>query len=215
MSLHADSAGPVRGRSWPILFLLGAVAVGLASLAIVRTQERDDWPDEASRLASVIALQPDMTLAEVGAGHGELTVEMAKRLGPGGRLFSTEIDPRRLEDIRAAVERAGLANVTVITAGEREANLPAGCCDAIFMREVYHHFSDPQGMVESLRRALKPGGMLVVIDFPSRGPSGANCHCIDKAELTRQVTAHGFEPVGDEDRWSGTRYLAAFRRQQS
>lgn len=172
----------------------------------------DDWPDEADRLMQELALTPGMTVGEIGAGRGDLTIEMARRLGPRGRVFSTEIDAARLADIRRAAKDASLDNISVITAGERDANLPDACCDAIYMREVFHHFADPTHTTASLRRALKPGGLLAVIDYPQRGSPGSTCHCIDKAELIRLVTAQGFEVVREKDRWAEIRYLVVFRR---
>jgi ubiquinone/menaquinone biosynthesis C-methylase UbiE len=172
----------------------------------------DDWSSEADRLVRVLGLEPGMTVADVGAGRGELAIEMARRLGPSGHVYATEIDPARLEDIRRAVRDAGLDTVTVVTAGARESHLPEACCNAIYLREVYHHLSDPAVTTMTLHRALKPGGLLAVIDYPERGSSGGNCHCIDKQEVIRQVAAAGFEHVSDEDRWSGSRYLVVFRK---
>lgn len=172
----------------------------------------DDWPGEADRLMSLLGLKPGMAVADVGAGRGELAVEMAKRLGASGRVYATEIDPSRLDDIRRAARDARLDTVTVVTAGERESNLPEECCDAIYLREVYHHFADPAFTTATLHRALKPGGLLAVIDYPPRGSFGGDCHCIDKRELIRQVTSTGFDHVGDEDRWSGSRYVVVFRK---
>lgn len=172
----------------------------------------DDWSGEADRLVDLLNLEPGMAVADVGAGRGELAIEMAKRLGVSGRVYATEIDPVRLDDIRRAVRDAGLGTVTVVTAGDRDSNLPDACCDAIYLREVYHHFSDPAFTTTTLHRALKPGGRLAVIDYPQRGTSGGNCHCIDKQELIRQVTAAGFDHVSDQDRWSGSRYIVVFRK---
>jgi ubiquinone/menaquinone biosynthesis C-methylase UbiE len=159
----------------------------------------------------VLGVGPSARIADVGAGRGELTVEMARHL-PTGRVLSTEIDRNRLEEIERAAARAGLRNVTVIEAGARDSNLPDGCCDAVYMREVYHHFDDGPAMTSTIHRALRPGGLLAVIDYPKRGHAGANCHCIAKETLVPQVSAQGFEVVHDEDRWSGTRYLVVFRK---
>ena len=186
------------------------VVVALA-FAVPARSAPDDWPDEAERLARVLAVGPASTIAEIGAGRGELSVEMAKRV-PDGRVFSTEIDRARISDIERAVARADLHNVTVLEAGARDSHLPDGCCDAVYMREVYHHFDDGAAMTATIHRALKPGGLLAVIDYPERGPADGNCHCIAKKALVAQVTAQGFEVVDEQDRWSGIRYLVVFRK---
>ncbi len=210
--LHVSRShhGTAAGWSRAFLSLVAGLLICVPSATCAALD--DDWSDEADRLMQELALTPGMTVAEIGAGRGELTVEMARRLGPRGRVVSTEIDAARLDDIRRAVARASLDNVTVITAGERDTNLEAECCDAIYMREVFHHFSDPAQATASLRRALKPGGLLAVIDYPQRGPRGSSCHCIEKAELIQLVTAHGFERVREKDGWAGIRYLVVFRR---
>jgi ubiquinone/menaquinone biosynthesis C-methylase UbiE len=165
---------------------------------------------EAQRLVEVLALKPGDRVAEIGAGDGDLTVEVARILGPGGRVFSTELDPRRLRDIRSAVASAGLQNVTVVEAGERTTNLPRGCCDAIFMRQVYHHIGDRRSFNRSLRESLVPGGRFAVIDFaPGRFLSGG--HGASADEVIQQVTAAGFEHVRTVDRWNRNLYLLLFR----
>ena len=72
--------------------------------------------------------------------------------------------------IRDYAEKEGLKNVTVIEGAAAATNLPAGCCDAIFMRDVYHHITALDAFNKSLLASLKPGGRLAIIDFlPRRG----------------------------------------------
>jgi predicted methyltransferase len=78
--------------------------------------------------------------------------------------------------------------VTVVEAGQSSTNLPDACCDAIFMRDVYHHFTHPAELVRSLFAALKPGGRLAIIDFePRRGSSRPDGVPEDRA-------GHGIRP---------------------
>src|SRR4029077_7756187 len=109
---------------------------------------------------------------------------------------STDLEPTRLAEIREAVNRAALHNITVIEGQPSRTNLTASSCDGIFMRDVYHHFAEPPDMNASLYRSLKPGGRLAVIDFPPRSgrtappgsrDSGAN-HGILPDDLVRELT---------------------------
>lgn len=177
-------------------------------------------PDEAPRLAELLAIQPGMTVAEIGAGDGELTVEIARRLGADGRIYSTELDRDRLSDIREAAARAQLSNVVVVEAAERETRLPEGCCQAIFMRNVYHHITDPKVFNASLRRGLQPGGRLAIIDFgprtlgmrkPQGVPRNRGGHGIPREMLIAEITGAGFEMVRTIENWSGDFYLVLFR----
>lgn len=190
---------------------------------------RAQTPGEAARLFEALELRPGATIGEIGAGNGDLTLEMARRVGPTGRVYSTELDPARLAAIRAAVSRDQLTNVTVVEAGERSTNLPNACCDAIFLRDVYHHFSNPREIARSLFAALKPGGRLAVIDFeppsaspaPGGVPAGREGHGIRPDAIAGEVTSAGLLQVGtvmdwleDRPRQNRRLFLVLFRKPQ-
>lgn len=111
---------------------------------------------EMPRLRHELALKPGMSVADVGAGRGEVTVALAAEVGPSGQVFSTDIDTHALEQIRARVAAAPLQNVTVVQAHARDTGLPTSCCDAVVLRRVYHHLSDPESTNLDLLRALRP-----------------------------------------------------------
>ena len=171
---------------------------------------------ELAELRQVLPVEPGRVLADVGAGKGELTFALAKEVGSKGHVFSTEIDRERLRRLREAVLSAKLDNVTVLEARGGETGLPPNCCDAIVLRRVYHHLSDPSGINASLLRALRPGGVLAVIDFPppfflSRGEFGVPAEAV-----IGEVKASGFELVRLRDDWPGRgplgSYCALFRK---
>jgi predicted methyltransferase len=126
---------------------------------------------EVPELAKLFGLQPGMTVADVGAGFGAWTMRFAKVVGPTGRVYSTDIGAPQLAALREAAQHESLGNITVIEGGTDRSNLPALCCDAILVRDAYHHFTQPDAVVRSLAAALKPGGRLAVIDFPPRPKS--------------------------------------------
>ena len=140
-----------------------------------------------------------MTVAEIGAGSGWLTVEVAQRVGPPGRVYATELTAARLDEIRQAAGEAGLRNVTVLEAGARATNLSAACCDAIFMRRVYHHLSDPSPILTSVHDALRSGGRLVIIEFRPDGLVGRVTRMgVDPAALIEAVAYLGTRPTFDD-----------------
>ena len=176
---------------------------------------------ELPRLKHVLTLEPGISVADVGAGKGELTVALAAEVGPSGRVYSTEIDGKSLEQIRAAVAAARLANVTLVQAEARETGLPASCCDAIVLRRVYHHLTDPAATNASLLRALRPGGVLAVIDFPpllswlwpwppAGVPRNRGGHGVDARLVAEEVVASGFELVQVIEDWPGRWPLASY-----
>jgi ubiquinone/menaquinone biosynthesis C-methylase UbiE len=179
---------------------------------------------EVPELAKLFELKPGMTLADVGAGFGAWTVRFAKFLGPSGRVYATDIGQAQLAALREYAAREGLSNVTVVEGAVNSTNLPALCCDAILIRDAYHHLTEPSAVIKSMSAALKPGGRLAVIDFPprpnsevpagvpsDRGGHGVPPGVVEKevgAVLTHVRTISDWEPNSQP----ATLYLVLFRR---
>lgn len=180
-----------------------AIAVLLCVAGSPFDAQRQDDAADAARLVDVLRIEAGTAVADIGAGQGELTLRIAERVSPTGRVYSTDINPQRLEDIRQAASTAGLGNVTVLEGGSTRTNLPDACCDAIFMRHVYHHLGDPAAMSASIRQSLKPGGRLAVVDFaPDSGRSAppgrrdaSSSHGVTAETVIEELTQAGFENV--------------------
>ena len=193
---------------------LAGVFLTAVVTGIVITRAQDNAAD-ARRLIDVLQLDAGDVVAEIGAGNGSLTVAIAKHVGSGGRVYTSEL-PSNLERLRSAVAKSDLDNIQVIEAQLEDANLPDGCCDAVFMRNVYHHFTAPAKMNASFLRALKPGGRLAIIDFPPRGRTTASPerrgdnagHGVSVATVVDELTAAGFE-VTETEKPSGRWFLVA------
>jgi len=158
-----------------------------------------------------LAIKPGSTVAEIGAGNGAMAVRIAKTVGPAGRVFATEIDPALVQQIRERARKAGLDNVTVVTATPTDSGLPAGCCDAAYMVGVYHHITDPAATDMSIFRALRPGGRLLINDFPPtiwlalfkvKGvPANRGGHGVRDNIVINEVTAAGFRELKETRPW--------------
>src|SRR5688572_22152438 len=165
---------------------------------------------EMARLRQVLTLGTGTVVADVGAGKGELTFALAREVGSKGRVFATEIDPARLRRLREASVAAKLDNVTLLEATSSETGLPPSCCDAIVLRRVYHHLTDPSGINAGLLRSLRPGGVLAVIDFAppfflDRGRFG-----VPAKSVIGEVTSSGFELLRLIDDWPGRGPLGSY-----
>ena len=192
-----------------------------APLAAQQQPAADGGPTEAQlasaeaevpRLVEIFQLKPGMNVADVGAGFGAWTIGFAEAVGPTGRVYSSDVGEQQLASLRQTKTRRALTNVTVVEGGERSTNLPAGCCDAILVRDVYHHLTAPEDMTSSLAATLKPGGRLVVVDFlprpdtdvPAGVPANRGGHGVPSDVVIAEVTAAGLTHVISDPQWSGT-----------
>ena len=167
---------------------------------------------EVPALVTLLELKPGMTVADVGAGFGAWTVQFAKALGPTGRVYANDIGAAQLGALREQVARDGLTTVTVVEGAVASANLPEACCDAILVRDAYHHFAQATDMVKSLAAALKPGGRLAIIDFPPRvGGHGVTPEVVERevgAVLTHVSTTRDWSPQSQP----ASLFLVVFRK---
>ena len=191
-----------------LLFIGHAVLAAQRPAALIR-QELEQAAREVPKLAEVLSLKPGMTVADVGSGGGAMAVRMAEWLGPDGHVFATDVREAQLAEIRGAVAREGLANVVVLEGATRSTNLPSECCDAIFLRDVYHHLTHPQEIGASLFAALKPGGRLAIMDFPPEPgssipegvPENRGGHGIPVSVIVSEMTQSRFRHVTTLSQW--------------
>ncbi|MGC1616596.1 MAG: methyltransferase domain-containing protein [Candidatus Acidiferrum sp.] len=174
--------------------------------------------DEIPKLAALMGWKPGTVVADIGAGDGSYTFAALEQVGPTGKVFATEIDPEKLKALRTEVKKRDLQNVTVIESGEAETNLPASCCDAIFLRRVYHHLTKPLEFDASILRSLKPGGKLAIIDFPPHPeygrvkgvPKDREDHGIQQKILIDELGKAGFQMEKIVDDWPTSDYCVLF-----
>jgi ubiquinone/menaquinone biosynthesis C-methylase UbiE len=184
------------------LVIVAATTCGLAAQSAAQNAADAAW------LIQALEIKAGSTVGEIGAGDGEISFAVARTVGDAGRVYSNELNKGRLAAIGTTAETRGLHNVSPIEGRENETNFPEACCDAIFMRNVYHHFGDPPAMNASLLKSLKPGGRLAVIDF-TPPPGGEtvpghrgddNHHGITAPTLERELKAAGFEIVSSDEK---------------
>lgn len=116
-------------------------------------------------IVAAMQVEPGDTVADIGAGTGLFTSLLSEATGPDGRVIAVDISEAFVARVADRAEREGLTNVETRVSNERSAELPAGEVDVAFLCDVYHHFEYHEDMLRSIRRALKPGGHLIVIDF--------------------------------------------------
>ena len=206
-------------KSWSFVLPVAIAAIGLyfafrPAVPGVSADQRQ----EIERLGQVMQWKPGSVVADVGAGDGSYSFAAAERVGASGRIYSTEIDPEKLKSLRAEVAKRKLENVTVVEGTADDTKLPPACCDAIFLRHVYHHLTQPTEFDESLARSLKPGGRLAIIDFPPEAnsepvpgvPKNRGGHGVPQKIMVDELTSAGLQVEKTINDWSGRDYCIIF-----
>ena len=193
--------------------VLAIFAAGLAAGALLQRYDRDrGFVAEADRIAKVLELAPGRNVGDIRAGTGRWSVDMARRVGPGGQVYAT-VGPNPAHELIQTVAAAGVDNVSVITRTPAASpRLPLLCCEAVLVRAVYHEFADRRQLLDSLRKNLKPGGRVALIDFDEGTPEHASGHGIARRIVLPEVVAAGFELERVEPRWFGNAYCVLFRQ---
>ena len=198
--------------------LLVGLAYAVMATALFVSQTRADAAVEMARLAGLMQWKPGTIVADIGAGDGRFTFAALDYLGVSGKIFATELDPQKLKELKGEVKKRNLQNVIVVESAEADTKLPEGCCDAIFLRRVYHHLTRPVDFDAKLVRSLKTDGHLAIIDFPPRRgletvegiPSNRGGHGIPQKIVIEELTAAGLHLEKVVDDWPDESYCVLF-----
>jgi ubiquinone/menaquinone biosynthesis C-methylase UbiE len=171
--------------------------------------------EQRHAIVAASAVHPGMDVADIGAGTGLFTRLFARAVAPGGTVYAVDIADAFIGNILRTCREQGLTNVRGIVNTPRTAGLPENSIDLAFVTDTYHHFEYPQSMLASIRRALRTGGRLIIIDFrrdPRFSPRWVMQHVRGDRERTiREVQAAGFRLIDDKPLLR-TDYFLVFRK---
>ena len=197
---------------------LGLLALACVAAAVFAVRARGNAADQIKRLAALMEWKQGTVVADIGAGDGSYSFAAAEQVGPTGKVYATEIDAKKLEELKAEVTRRKLQNMVVVESKEADTNLPTACCDSIFLRRVYHHLTKPAEFDANIVRSLKPGGRLAIIDFPARSglepvegvPANRGGHGIPQKVVIEELTAAGLQIEKVVNDWPENDYCVLF-----
>jgi tRNA A58 N-methylase Trm61 len=192
--------------------IVPAFAVLFVTLLVTAAAQRSGSTIPTARIFEALNVREGITVCEMGAGDGELSIAAAKVVGPSGRVYTSELGEERVRTLRDRTAASALSQITVVEGDAVKTNFPDGACDALFMRNVYHHFADPAAVNRSIAAALKPGSTIAVVDFapPSKEAERAadrakdGMHGVTPETVARELGAAGLEVVRSEtgdERW--------------
>lgn len=206
-------------RIAPVVFLFASLPLLAGATAMPRPQRpvakivSSQWGEENARdrvgeaadVIRIAGIRGGMAVADIGTGGGYYVMRLAPVVGAQGRVFAQDISSAALDRVRLRVQAAGHRNVRFVQGSQANARLPDASIDVALMIHMYHEIEQPYLLLDRLRRSLKPGGRIVVVDLDR--PSEE--HGMPKALLTCEVKAVGYELVTIADIAQG--YVAVFR----
>jgi ubiquinone/menaquinone biosynthesis C-methylase UbiE len=184
--VEAQRRHPVSGRIF-------APVMGVGGAQWLERPERED-EEAPSKALDALDLKPGMVVADIGAGSGYYSSRIAKRVGPTGRVYATDIQPGMIALLERRIKSEGLTNVTTVLGGLADPKLPPKSIDLAIMVDVYHELQEPQIFLQALKDTFKPGGRLVLLEFRKEDPKVPilEVHKMSVDEVRQEMEAEGF-----------------------
>ena len=148
-----------------------------------------------------LGIKPAMTICDMGCGNGFYSLQLAQLVGKKGTIVGVDVQPEMLALLRSRMEEQGIDNIIPILGSYHDPRLPPNLVDLVLLVDVYHEFSHPEQMLASIRRSLKPDGLVVLVEFRSEDPEVPikKLHKMSKAQCNKELTANGFKLVKEFD----------------
>jgi len=179
-------------------YLLPLVVLALFAARLAAQDDwrvRDDW-EKPQEVMDILGIKAGSLVADVGAGEGYFTFHLATRVGPTGKVYAEDILDDRLEKIRTRASNEKLAQIEAIHGETDDPRLPSECCDVVLISNAYHEMREYDKMLQGVFRALKPGGLLAIIDAPAkpgnRRESYYDRHRIPEKLVREDTARNGF-----------------------
>jgi SAM-dependent methyltransferase len=167
----------------------------------VKRFETDDREVFARRheITRSLGLKSGMAVADIGAGTGLFSRLFAEEVGSRGKVYAVDISPTFLDHIAAQARKNGQSQIVTIRGTQESTNLPPRSIDLAFLCDVYHHLENHQKILASIHQALRPGGLLVLVEFDR--VEGKSSDFVLKhiragqQEFRREIESAGFQPI--------------------
>jgi precorrin-6B methylase 2 len=139
-------------------------------LGLLEAAGREEW-QQPQRVMDSLGIYDGARVADIGAGGGWFTIRLANRVGPNGKVYAEDIQPRMIESINRRVAREGLTNVEPILGTPSDPQLPPGL-NAVLMVDTYPQIREPIAVLQRIAASLAPNGRLGIVDFKLDGAGG-------------------------------------------
>lgn len=164
-------------------------------------RDNRELEERSSLVLANLGVKPGMTVCDMGCGNGYYTLKLAELVGTDGAVLAVDIQPEMLHLLELRAKELGVTNVRPIQGTILNPGLPDGEVDLILCVDVYHEFSQPAEMLAAMRRALKPDGLLVLVEFRAEDPAVPikPLHKMSKAQILKELLPNGYRLVKEYD----------------
>jgi precorrin-6B methylase 2 len=155
-------------------------------------REEREREERSDLLLLELGLKPGMVVADIGAGTGYYSRRFAELVGAQGKVYAVDVQPQMIEMIQTDAKRRGLANIVPILSAADDVKLPRATVDLAIMVDVYHELEFPFEVLDSLVRAVKPGGRIVFVEYRAEDPNVPikPLHKMSEAQVRREAAKY-------------------------
>ena len=152
-----------------------------------------DLEEHSTMLIKNLDLKPGIQIADIGAGSGYYSRQLAKRIG-NGKVYAVDIEPVMIAFLNEKSKEENIPNIITVLGKEKSVSLPAESMDIMLLVDVYHEFSYPYEMALSMYNALRPKGKLVLVEFRAEDDAVPikPIHKMSEAQAVKELKAAGF-----------------------
>jgi ubiquinone/menaquinone biosynthesis C-methylase UbiE len=160
-------------------------------LGLLEGPDRDAW-QRPEQIMDHLGIAEGSVVADLGAGGGWFTIRLMRRVGPNGLVFAQDIQREMIEAIKHRVAREQLKNVRFVLGTSRDPKLTEPV-DVVLIVDAYHEMDDPQALLRNVRKSLKPGGRVGIVEFTKNGhgPGPPMDQRVDPERMIRDAEAAG------------------------
>ena len=164
-------------------------------------RHKRDREEATEKMRGQLRLKPGMSVCDMGAGNGYHSIPMAQSVAPEGKIYAVDVQPEMIELLKGRLVGQNIGNIAPIVGLYHDPKLPEKSCDIILLVDVYHEFSHPVHMLAAMKKALKPGGQIVLVEFRSEDDSVPIKpeHKMSKAQINKELTANGYKLTREFD----------------
>ncbi len=191
-TIYTYAAGSYDGIGKYYLGREIAHVMGAAGASWLERAEREK-EEGILKVLKAFPVSDSSVVADIGAGTGYYSFKIAP-LVKKGKVFAVDIQDEMLAYLNTNIKSNGIKNVTVLKGGGQNPNLPDNSIDLAFMVDVYHELEFPYQMLQNLRKALRPGGRILLLEYKGEDPSIPikPLHKMTVAQATKELKANGF-----------------------